>query len=316
MIPAIPVTSLAPLIEFPLFPDQASTNASSVDALFFFQIGVTVFFSTLIFLCIVYFAIKYRRRSEDERPPEIHGSIALEITWSAIPLGIVAIMFFWGTKVFIAGNRPPSDALPIYVVGKQWMWKIQHPEGKSEINELHVPRGTPVRLIMTSEDVIHDFAVPAFRIKRDVLPGRYTTEWFQATKTGEFHLFCNQYCGTSHSAMIGKVVVMEPSDFQTWLAQVPRAPSMAETGRKLYASLNCQTCHDDPLKAPRLAGTAGTLVELEGGGRAVADSAYLRESILNPRAKVVKGYRPTMPTYQGQLSEAQMLQLIAFMETK
>ena len=306
---------MMPLITFPLFPDQASTFAGSVDALFFFLVGVTVFFSTLIFLLVAYFAVRYRRRSEDERPAEIHGSLPLEIVWTGIPLVIVTVIFFWGAKVFLQGNRAPADAMPVYVVGKQWMWKIQHPEGKSEINELHVPVGVPVRLVLTSEDVIHDFAVPAFRIKRDVLPGRYTSEWFQATKTGEFHLFCNQYCGTNHSGMIGRVVVMEPSDFQAWLAREPRTPTMAESGRKLYASLNCATCHDDRMNAPRLQGTFGAVVELEGGQRVVQDAGYVRESILNPRAKIVRGYRPTMPTYQGQLSETQVLQLIAYLES-
>ncbi len=307
---------MMPLITFPLFPERASTLAGSVDALFFFLIGVTVFFSTLIFLCVAYFAVKYRRRSEDERPAEIHGSLPLEIVWTGIPLVIVTVMFFWGAKVFLRGVRAPADAMPVYVVGKQWMWKVQHPEGKSEINELHVPLGVPVKLILTSEDVIHDFAVPAFRIKRDVLPGRYTSEWFQATKTGEFHLFCNQYCGTNHSGMIGRVVVMEPAAFQKWLSQEPRAPSMAASGRKLYATLNCATCHDDRMNAPRLAGSFGTLVELEGGQRVVEDAGYIRESLMTPRAKVVKGYRPTMPTYQGQLSETQVLQLIAYIQSR
>ncbi|MGH9441738.1 MAG: cytochrome c oxidase subunit II [Thermoanaerobaculia bacterium] len=303
------------LISFPLFPARASTIAGSVDALFFFLIGVTVFFSTLIFLCIAYLAIKYRRRSDDEVPAEIHGSLPLEIVWTAIPLGIVAVMFFWGAKLFLSEMRAPANAMPVYVVGKQWMWKVQHPEGKSEINELHVPLGVPVRLILTSEDVIHDFAVPAFRIKRDVLPGRYTSEWFQATKTGEFHLFCNQYCGTQHSAMIGRVVVMEPSDFQSWLASDPRTPTMAASGRKLYASLNCATCHNDRLRAPSLDGSFGTIVDLQGGQTAREDEAYVRESLLNPRAKIVRGYPPVMPTYQGQLNETEILQLIAYMQS-
>ena len=215
---------MIPGIEFPLFPARASTLAGSVDTVYFFLLGITAFFSTVIFLCIAIFAIKFRRRSDDERPPEIHGSLTLEIVWTAIPLAIVIGLFIAGVRIFYAGARPPANAMPIYVVGKQWMWKVQHPEGKSEIDELHVPLGVPVKLLMTSEDVIHDFSIPAFRIKRDVLPGRYTTEWFQATKTGDFHLFCAQYCGTNHSAMVGRVVVMEPSDFEKWLAEVPRSP--------------------------------------------------------------------------------------------
>jgi cytochrome c oxidase subunit 2 len=305
---------MIPLITFPLFPERASTVAGSVDALFLFLVGVAVFFSVLIFLCIAYFAVKFRRRSEAERPPEIHGSLTLEIVWTAIPLAIVTVMFFWGARLFLEEARPPADAMPVYVVGKQWMWKVQHPEGKSEINELHVPLGVPVKLIMTSEDVIHDFSIPAFRIKHDVLPGRYTSEWFQATKTGEFHLFCAQYCGTNHSAMVGRIVVMEPSDYQSWLSQVPRAPSMAATGQKLYASFHCGTCHDEGGRGPRLGGVRQDVVELEGGGTVRKDAAYVRESILSPRAKIVRGYAPTMPTYQGQLTESQMLDLIAYLE--
>ncbi len=303
------------MIEFPLFPPRASTLAGSVDTLYFALLGVAAFFSALIFFCIVYFAIKYRRRSEAERPAAIHGSLKLEIVWTAIPLVIVVFLFFGGVRVYYQGSRPPADSMPVYVVGKQWMWKVQHPEGKSEINELHVPIGVPVKLIMTSEDVIHDFSVPAFRIKRDVLPGRYTTEWFQATRTGEFHLFCAQYCGTNHSGMIGRVVVMEPADYQAWLSEPPQPPSMTETGQRLFARLNCATCHDDPRKAPSLAGRFGETVSLADGRRVPADDAYFRESILFPRSKIVAGYAPTMPTYQGQLNETQVLELVAYLES-
>ncbi len=302
-------------IEFPLFPPRASTLAGSVDTLYFVLLGVTAFFSTLIFLCILYFAVKYRRRSEDEQPPDIHGSLKLEIVWTAIPLLIVIGLFIGGVRIFYAGSRPPANSMRIYVVGKQWMWKIQHPEGKSEIDELHVPVGVPVRLLMTSEDVIHDFSIPAFRIKRDVLPGRYTTEWFQATKTGDFHLFCAQYCGTNHSAMVGHVVVMDPADFQKWLAEGPQPPTMADAGARLFAKLNCATCHADPAKAPRLAGAFGSSVPLADGGSIFADEGYLRESILAPRSRMVAGYPATMPAYQGQLSESQVLELIAYLKS-
>jgi len=302
-------------IEFPLFPPRASTLAGSVDTLYFTLLGITAFFSTLIFLCILFFAIKYRRRSEDEQPAEIHGSLKLEVVWTAIPLVIVMGLFTAGVRIYYAGSRPPANSMPIYVVGKQWMWKVQHPEGKSEIDALHVPVGVPVRLLMTSEDVIHDFSIPAFRIKRDVLPGRYTTEWFQATKTGDFHLFCAQYCGTNHSAMVGHVVVMEPAEFQKWLAEGPAPPSMADNGARLFAKLNCATCHSDSGKAPLLAGAFGSSVPLADGRSIRADEAYLRESILAPRTRMVAGYPPTMPAYQGQLSESQVLELIAYLES-
>jgi cytochrome c oxidase subunit 2 len=302
-------------IDFPLFPPRASTLAGSVDHLYFFLLGVTAFFSTLIFLVIAFFAIKYRRRSDAERPAEIHGSLALEVVWTAIPLVIVMFIFGWGVRIFYLRSRAPADAMTVYVVGKQWMWKVQHPEGKSEINELHVPLGVPVKLMMTSEDVIHDFSIPAFRIKQDVLPGRYTTEWFQATQTGDFHLFCAQYCGTLHAGMVGHVVVMEPAAFQAWLGEGPQPPSMTAEGGRLFARLNCATCHSDPGKAPLLAGNFGSTVPLAGGGAIRADEAYLRESILAPRTRIVAGYPPTMPAYQGQLTETQVLELIAYLKS-
>ena len=302
-------------IDFPLFPPRASTLAGSVDHLYFFLLGVTAFFSTLIFLVIAFFAIKYRRRSDAERPGEIHGSMTLEIVWTAIPLVIVMFIFGWGVEIFYRRSRAPADSMTVYVVGKQWMWKVQHPEGKSEINELHVPLGVPVKLMMTSEDVIHDFSIPAFRIKQDVLPGRYTTEWFQATQTGDFHLFCAQYCGTLHAGMVGHVVVMEPAAFQAWLAEAPQPPSMTAEGGRLFAKLNCATCHSDPRKAPSLAGRFGSTVTLAGGRRAVVDAEYLRESILSPRAKLVAGFPPVMPAYQGQLNESQVMELVAYIES-
>ena len=201
--------------DFPLFPAQASTIAWQVDALYAFLLALTVLFCLLVFGMVIIFAIKYRRRSEDEQPEQTHGNLVLELSWTIIPLFLALFVFLLGADVFFRLQRPPSDPLEIYAVGKQWMWKIQHESGKREINTLHVPKGQPVRLTMTSEDVIHDFFIPAFRVKNDVLPGRYTTLWFEATQTGEFHLFCAEYCGTQHSGMIGKVIVLEP-------AEVPR----------------------------------------------------------------------------------------------
>lgn len=306
---------MTPLVTFPLFPERASTLAGSVDSLFFFLIGVAAFFSLLIFLCITFFAIRYHRKSEDEVPPEIHGSLALELVWTGVPLVIVLFMFGWGARLYFQSSRPPANATPIFVVGKQWMWKIEHPEGKSEINELHIPIGQPVRLTMTSEDVIHDFFVPAFRAKMDVVPGRYTSLWFTPTRLGRYHLFCAQYCGTNHSAMTGWVEVMTQADFQRWLSGSPAGETMAGAGERLVAKFNCMSCHKEGGRGPLLTGIYGRTVTLRGGQTLIADEAYIRESILTPGARVVEGYEPQMPAYQGQLSESQVLQIIAYLKS-
>ena len=305
----------------PLFPERASAIARQVDQLFFFALGGAAFFSILIAALIFYLGVRFRRRSPDEvgRPPA-PGSKAttiLEATWSLVPLGLLMILFVWGARVYFAIARPPAGAAELSVVGKQWMWKIQHPEGNREINELHVPVGRPIKLTLTSEDVIHSFFLPAFRIKTDVLPGRYTTLWFEADRTGVFHLFCTQYCGAEHSRMIGRVIVMEPRDYQAWLAGGPARKTPAASGAALFVSRACNTCHrpDTAARAPLLAGLIGRRVALEGGGSVVADEGYVRESILRPQAKVVAGYQPIMPTFQGQLSEEELLQLIDYVKT-
>jgi cytochrome c oxidase subunit II len=302
---------------FPLFPEQASVIAGEVDALFLFLIGITVFFSAGIALTLVFFAIRFRRLTEHDRPEEIEGSLVLELTWSIIPFLLTIVMFVWGARVFFHMNRTPDDAMTVSVVGKRWMWKLQHPTGQREINELHVPVGRPVRLTITSEDTIHSFFVPAFRIKKDAVPGRYNTAWFKATKTGTFHLFCAEYCGTEHSRMIGRVVVMEPDSYQTWLAGGPAPESPAKAGEKLFTELNCITCHrpDSAGRGPVLNGIFGRPVALASGETVVADDAYIRESILNPSARVTAGYQPVMPTYLGQVSEESLLQLIAYIQS-
>jgi cytochrome c oxidase subunit 2 len=301
----------------PLFPEQASVIAGEVDALFLFLVATTVLFSAGIALTLVVFAIRYRRRSEQDQPEEIHGSLALELTWTIIPFLITVVMFVWGARVFFHMNRTPDDAMTVNVVGKRWMWKLQHPTGQREINELHVPVGRPVRLTITSEDTIHSFFVPAFRIKKDAVPGRYNTAWFKATRAGTYHLFCAEYCGTEHSRMIGRVVVMEPDAYQTWLAGGPAPESPAKAGEKLFTELNCVTCHrpDSAGRGPVLNGVFGRSVALQGGGQVVADEAYVRESILNPAAKITAGYQPVMPTYLGQVSEESLLQLIAYVQS-
>jgi len=305
--------------KFQLFPDQGSVNAVRVDALFAYLCGVTVFFTVLIFILVLTFAVKYRRRSDDERPKDVHAPIWMEVAWIVIPLVLVMVMFAWGAAIFVNNSRPPANAMEINVVGKQWMWKIQHADGQREINELHVPVNQPVKLVLTSQDVIHDFGLPAFRVKMDVIPGRYTTEWFQATRPGEYHIFCNQYCGTEHSKMVGRVVVMEPEKYQAWLANTIVDETPVAAGAKLFAQYSCMNCHSQ--HAPTLAGVYGSKVRVHLNSiygpveEVTVDEGYIRESIVNPSAKIVEGYAPLMPSFQAQLSEEQLLQLIAYIKT-
>ena len=301
---------------FPISPVQASTGAAAWDQFFYFMIAVAVFFSVLIFVLILYFAIKYRRRSKDEGPPknQVTGNIPLEILWTGIPIVLVAIMFVWGAEIFISNARPPRKSDEIFVIGKQWMWHVEHSNGKREINTLHIPTGVPIKLTMTSQDVIHDFAVPAFRMKQDVVPGRYTVEWFEANRTGRYHLFCDQYCGMGHSLMTGWVYVMTPNDYQRWLRSGVTGATLAEQGAKLYEQFGCITCHGTG-KGPSFVGLYGKQVKLSDGTTVTADDAYLREAILFPTAQIVNGYKPIMPTFQGQLSEESVIQLLAYIKS-
>ena len=302
---------------FPLFPEQASTMAPRVDQLYFFLLGVSVFFATLILILIIAFAVKYRRRSDNEQPRPISGNLGLEILWTVVPLSLTLVMFVWGARLFFITFYPPTDALEINVVAKQWMWKVQHAEGRSEIDELHIPTGRPIKLIMTSQDVIHDFFVPAFRVKNDVLPGRYTTLWFEATKPGAYRLFCSQYCGTQHSGMIGHIIALEPAEFQTWLSGGAVAVSMATAGENLFRKLGCISCHaaNDSGRGPSLAGLLGKAVRLQSGATVTADENYIRESILEPQAKIVAGYPSIMPTFKGLISEDGIMQIIAYLKS-
>jgi cytochrome c oxidase subunit 2 len=311
-----------------LFPPSAATHAGKVDALYLFLIGLSGFFALLIATTIIVFAIRFRRRSETDRPAPIEGSLALELTWTLIPFCLTMVIFFWSARVFVSLRTPPRNAVEMFVVGKQWMWKVQHLEGRREINELHVPTGQPVKLTLTSEDVIHSFYVPAFRIKQDAVPGRYTDEWFEATTPGTYHLFCAEFCGTWHSRMIGQIVVMDPADYQAWLATgtsgtgsaasaAQSDTSVAEAGAALFTKLGCATCHraESGALGPALGGIVGTKVPLQSGESVEVDDAYLRESILNPQAKIVAGFPPVMPTFKGQVSEEDLLQLITYIKT-
>ena len=299
------------------FPEEASSFAGHVDALYLFLILVTAFFSLLIGTLVVVFAIKYRRKSADEIATDVHESKVLEIVWTVIPFCLTIVMFFWGASVFFRITRPPANAIDVYVTAKQWMWKLQHADGHREMNELHVPIGQPVRLTMASEDVIHSFYVPAFRFKRDVVPGRFSVAWFQATKPGKYHLFCAEYCGTRHSNMIGWIYAMTPADYQAWLAGGTPGESLAAAGAKRFVENACNTCHGDVpgARGPSLAGLYGHSVHLANGQTILADEAYLRESIVNPQAKVVAGYATIMPTFQGLIGEEGLLQLIAYIKS-
>ncbi|MGH9351125.1 MAG: cytochrome c oxidase subunit II, partial [Terriglobia bacterium] len=251
----------------------------------------------------------------DEIPVQIPGHIMWETTWTVIPIIIVIILFVWGAQLFIREAKPPSDCVHVYVVAKQWMWKLQHPEGPREIDTLHVPVDEPVELVMTSQDVIHDFSVPAFRVKMDVLPDRYTTLWFRATQVGRFRFYCDQYCGTFHSHMRGEVIVMSRRAYAQWLSGgMHHVESMAAAGATLYEQYGCITCHGTG-KGPPWVGLYDSKVRLSDGTTVIADDAYIRRSILEPSAQIVAGYKPLMPTFQGQISEDQILEIIAYIKS-
>jgi cytochrome c oxidase subunit 2 len=298
------------------FPESASNFSGNVDALMIFLLVVTGSVTALVFILILVFAVKYRKRP-GHQAEQIEGSLPLEITWSVVPLVIFLVFFAWGAIVYFQERTPARDSSEVYVVAKQWMWKLQHESGQSEINSLHIPVGRDVKLIMTSQDVIHSFYVPAFRIKQDVLPGRYTYVWFRPTKPGTYHLFCAEYCGTMHSGMIGEIYVMNPADYQAWLGGGGATGSLATTGQGLFQQLGCSTCHrlDTQGRGPNLVGVFGKPVLLEDGRTVIADEDYVRESILSPAAKVVSGFKPIMPTFQGLVSDEQVNALVAYVKS-
>lgn len=302
---------------FPFFPVGASTVSGEMDLLYLFIVAVCAFFTILVASLIVFFTLRFKRRHADEVGADIHGSLTLELAWTFIPFVLSMVMFGWGAKVFFDLASPPANAMDVFVVGKQWMWKVQHPEGVREINELHVPVGRPVRLTMGSEDVIHDFFIPAFRVKMDVVPGKLTTMWFEATEVGQYHIFCAEYCGTKHSGMIGTVTVMTPQDYEAWLAGGKSTGTAAQNGERLFTDLACITCHkpDSTGRGPSLLGVFGSKVTLNDGRTVVADENYLRESIMNSQAKIVQGYQGIMPTFQGLVTEENLIQLIAYIKT-
>jgi cytochrome c oxidase subunit 2 len=303
------------LTNFALFPPEASTIAPQMDALLFFMVLVSLIGLTVVILLVTSFSILYSK----ERHPvavQVEGSTLLEATWTIIPLGLFLVMFVWGALVYFRVYTPPANAMNIYVVGKQWMWKAEHPGGQHEINSLHVPSGRAIQLTLISQDVFHSFSIPAFRVKREAIPGRYTTVWFQATTPGTYHLFCTQYCGTAHSQMIGDIVVLTPEGYRKWLADSTSGASLAQNGERLFASLSCAACHNarPDARGPSLANVYGSKLALSSGQTVTADDAYLRESILNPSEHVTQGYQPIMPTYQGQISEEGVIALLEYIK--
>jgi len=298
-----------------LFPAEASGIAPYVDALYFFLVLMTIFGTAFVAILLLVFSVRYRRE-KNPVATQIEGSTLLEATWTIIPLAIFLVTFVWGALLYFRIYDPPANAMNIYIVGKQWMWKAEHPGGQHEINALHVPTGKPIQLTMISQDVFHSFSIPDFRIKREVIPGRYSTVWFEPTQVGTYHLFCTQYCGTQHAGMVGTVTVMTPGDYKKWLEQSNSGQSLAQNGERLFASMGCNSSHNGTAAArgPSLAGVYGSRLTLTDGRQILVDDAYLRNSILNPSEHVTAGFAPIMPTYQGQISEDGLIDLVEFIK--
>jgi cytochrome c oxidase subunit 2 len=318
LMQSIPIPHVS--LPVPFAPEQASTFAPHVDALYVYLVTLTAFLTLAVSAAIIFFAVKYRRRHPDELPRPIAGSMVLELSWTIIPLMVAMTIFIWGASIYFKAYRAPQQAMEVYVVAKQWMWKFQHQTGQREINELHIPVGARVKLTMTTEDVIHSFYVPAFRIKQDVVPGRYLQTWFQATKPGKYYLFCAEYCGTNHSGMGGYIYVMEEAAYQQWLSGGSGTESAASQGQKLFQQRGCASCHQVEAggqqgRGPTLYGIFGKQQPIEGGTTVTVDESYIRESILNPQAKTAAGFQNIMPTFQGQLNEEQILQLVAYVRS-
>jgi cytochrome c oxidase subunit 2 len=302
----------------PLFPEAASTFAWQVDWLYGYLILISVFFTVIIVAALFYFGLRYREKEKYASGAEIHGSITLETVWSIIPFVISMTIFLGGAIVFYHQTNPPQDAMDVYVVGKQWMWKFQHSTGQREINELHIPVNRKVKLTMTTEDVLHDLSFPAFRTKADLVPGRYTYLWFEATKPGKYHIFCAEYCGLNHSGMGGWVYVMEQSEFDNWLSGNVSGQTPVEAGRELFETkLGCASCHagGPAQRGAKLEGIFNHDVKLVGGQTVKADEEYIKNSILNPSGQVVEGFQPIMPTFKGQVTEEQLLSLVAYIKS-
>jgi len=302
--------------DFPLFPEQASTAARHVDQVYFALIALSIFFIFSIGGAALYFMTHYHFRRDADRRNVPKSNWKLEVIFIGSAVVVSTFFFFWGAYKYLKISQATDDALELFVLGKQWMWKVQYPEGQREINRLHIPVNQPIMLRLTSQDVIHSFYVPAFRVKQDVVPGRYTTLWFEATKTGTFKLECAEYCGTDHSRMLGEVVVMSAPDFARWLANRPVQSTMVAQGERIFARAGCSGCHTaaSAVHAPDLQGLFGRRVALSTGETLVADASYIRDSILLPKKHVVAGYAPIMPSFEGQLSEQEIFALLEFIK--
>lgn len=311
-------------MNFPFAPERASDFAVQVDAIFYALTALTVFFTVVVLGFLLFLCIRYRVGNNVNRVEDPHSKWhnILEIGWSLPPLFLGLVMFAWAAIPYTQMYKAKPDALQIWVIGKRWMWHLQHANGVRENNELHIPVGKPVQLTLISQDVIHGFFVPEFRIKRDALPGRYNTMWFTPTKTGKYRIYCTEYCGTGHSEMTGICYVMEQRDYQAWLANggekvAANKQTMEQLGESLYNQLACGTCHDkDGIgRGPSLVGIYGMKVKRRDGQIVQVDNNYLRDSILNPSEDIVDKYQQVMPSYKGQLTEAQVLQLIAYIRS-
>lgn len=301
----------------PFWPAQASSYAGQLDFLFIGLIVITGLTAGLVFFLLILFAARYRAGSETQRSTPTKKTWRWEVGWTSASLLIFVGLAFWGANLYLTLYQPPSDALQIFVVGKQWMWKAEHPGGQREINALHVPAGRDVRLVMASQDVIHSFFIPALRVKQDVVPGRYESLWFRADRPGRYHLFCAEYCGTDHSRMTGWVTVMEPRAYAGWLRAQGGAHTLADQGANLFRSYGCSGCHEPggTVRAPPLEGLYGSPVPLSDGRILRADEAYIRDSILLPKQDVAAGYDPVMPSFAGQVSEEDLAKLVAYVQS-
>lgn len=302
---------------FRWLPERASTLAGPVDGLFLAVFLVTGLVALAVAGLIAFFAVRYRQGSAADRSAPPAGNRVLEIAWIVAPLLIFLAFYLWAAWDYTRFYRPPADAMPVFVVAKQWMWKLEHQNGRREIDELHVPLGRPVRLVMASQDVIHSFFVPAFRIKQDVVPGRYTSLWFTATRAGEYRLFCAEYCGSQHAAMGGRIVVLPPADFARWLAAGDAGTGIAARGFELFRRYGCSGCHDprSSVHAPDLNGLLGRTVHLADGRSLVADENYVRDAILLPKKDVVAGFEPIMPSFAGQIGEEDLMAIIEYLRS-